>query len=169
MVHACKVRGISGLEVGGGERVIIVEPLEALYRAESKQMRSVAWMILGSRAAAEDVVQECFARLTLKDLSSIDRPGAYLRTCIVNECRTQLRIQARYAADAEAPELLHLDADVSGFYDTLKSLSARKRTVIVLRYWCDLPVNEIAELLDCRPGTVSSLLHRALKELKEVL
>ncbi len=35
---------------------------------------------------------------------------------------------------------------------------------MVLRYWVDLPVTEIADAMDCRPGTVSSLLHRGLAD-----
>jgi RNA polymerase sigma factor (sigma-70 family) len=53
--------------------------------------------------------------------------------------------------------------------DALGSLTARKRTVVVLRYYEDLEVNVIAELMGCAPSTVSSLLHRAMKDMKEIL
>jgi DNA-directed RNA polymerase specialized sigma24 family protein len=45
----------------------------------------------------------------------------------------------------------------------------RRRAALVLRYYEDLPVGEIARLLDCQPGTVSSLLHRGLADLRKVL
>jgi RNA polymerase sigma factor (sigma-70 family) len=51
----------------------------------------------------------------------------------------------------------------------LRTLSERRRTAMVLRYWVDLPVNEIADAMDCRPGTVSSLLHRGLADLRKEL
>jgi RNA polymerase sigma factor (sigma-70 family) len=62
----------------------------------------------------------------------------------------------------DAPELDEL-------WTVLAGLAPRRRAAVVLRYYEDLPVTEIARLLDCRPGTVSSLLHRGLADLREVL
>jgi RNA polymerase sigma factor (sigma-70 family) len=49
----------------------------------------------------------------------------------------------------------------------LALLQPRRRTALVLRYYEDLPIGEIARLLECRPGTVSSLLHRGLADLRK--
>jgi RNA polymerase sigma factor (sigma-70 family) len=53
--------------------------------------------------------------------------------------------------------------------DALATLSDRQRKAVVLRFYEDLPEAEIAVLLGCRPGTVKSLLFRALARLREVL
>ncbi|MGZ4740484.1 MAG: sigma factor-like helix-turn-helix DNA-binding protein [Ilumatobacteraceae bacterium] len=45
----------------------------------------------------------------------------------------------------------------------------RQRSAIVLRYLCDLPEEEIAANLNCRPSTVRSLVRRGLAELREVI
>ncbi len=48
-------------------------------------------------------------------------------------------------------------------------LPPRRRTAVLLRYWVDLPVTEIADWMDCAPSTVSSLLNRAYRDLEEHL
>ncbi len=53
--------------------------------------------------------------------------------------------------------------------DVLKRLSTRQRTAVVLRYYLDLPEDEIAAILECRPGTVRSIVQRALAKLKKEL
>jgi RNA polymerase sigma factor (sigma-70 family) len=48
-------------------------------------------------------------------------------------------------------------------------LSPRRRAAVVLRYYADLSEADIAEALGCSKGTVKSLLHRALAQLKDVI
>lgn len=143
--------------------------LEELYRDQQRSMRSLAWMLLGDQESAEDAVQDCFSRLELRSLAGIDNPAAYLRTCVVNQCRSVMRTRSRFDRRADPPPALHHDPTTVEFHDALLNLTSRRRTAVVLRYWCDLPVIEIADLMGCRPSTVSSLLHRALNDLKEVL
>ena len=53
--------------------------------------------------------------------------------------------------------------------DVVATLPLAQRTAIVMRYWCDLPDDEIAAALSVRPASVRSLIHRALKRLdKEI-
>jgi len=54
-------------------------------------------------------------------------------------------------------------------WQALASLKERERVVIYLRYFLALPERELAEYLDCPPGTVKSRLHRALGRLREAL
>jgi RNA polymerase sigma factor (sigma-70 family) len=51
--------------------------------------------------------------------------------------------------------------------DAVAKLPARQRAAVVLRYYGDLPDADIARALRCRPGTVRSLIHRALAELRK--
>jgi RNA polymerase sigma factor (sigma-70 family) len=53
--------------------------------------------------------------------------------------------------------------------DALAKLPARQRAAVVLRYYGDLPDADIARALRCRPGTVRSLIHRALADLRKVI
>jgi RNA polymerase sigma factor (sigma-70 family) len=54
-------------------------------------------------------------------------------------------------------------------FDVLAELPARMRAALVLRYYEDLPEDDIAALLGCAPGTVRSLIHRALARLRLVI
>ncbi|HMJ78913.1 MAG TPA: sigma-70 family RNA polymerase sigma factor [Iamia sp.] len=140
---------------------------EALFRAEERRLHRTAWMLLGDREEAEDAVQDAMATLARRGLDELDRPGAYLRTIVVNECRRRMRRQR--PRPASGPDLAAFDRHDIEMLDALGSLTARKRAVVVLRFYEDLEVNVIAELLGCAPSTVSSLLHRAMKDMKEIL
>ena len=54
-------------------------------------------------------------------------------------------------------------------WEALGQLSAARRTVLVLRYYLDLPEAEVAALLGWRLGTVKSATHRALRDLRSIL
>jgi DNA-directed RNA polymerase specialized sigma24 family protein len=144
-----------------------VPTTEALFRAEERGLRRTAWMLLGDREEAEDAVQDAMATLARRGLDDLDRPGAYLRTMVVNECRRRMRV--RRPRPAPGPDLPAFDRHDVEMLDALGSLTARKRAVVVLRFYEDLEVNVIAEMLGCAPSTVSSLLHRAMKDMKEIL
>jgi RNA polymerase sigma factor (sigma-70 family) len=142
--------------------------VDDLYASSADRMLALAWMLLGSRHAAEDVVQEAFARLAARDTTAVRAPEAYLRTVVVNECRSVMR-RRRHLTDDPVAEGVHLDTSDLEVREALARLSPKRRTVVVLRFYEDMKVDAIAELMGCRPGTVSSLLHRALKDLREVI
>ncbi len=62
-----------------------------------------------------------------------------------------------------------VELGASELHDALSKLSLRQRQAVVLRYWGDLPEAEIAEILGIRRGSVASLLHRALADLRKVI
>jgi RNA polymerase sigma-70 factor (sigma-E family) len=142
--------------------------LEGLFVAEYVPMLQLAFLMVGDNGTAEDAVQEAFARVQPK-LASIDRPGAYLRAVVVNECRNvHRRRRLARRQQAVAPPAIIVDHPVE-LSDALRRLPPRQRHVVVLRFYADLPEAEIAELLACRVGTVKSALHRALTNLREVI
>jgi RNA polymerase sigma-70 factor (sigma-E family) len=140
---------------------------EALYVAEAKAMSRLAYLMVGSPEQAQELTHDAFARL-YERWDTIDNPGAYLRTTVVNGCRDSLR--RRLLADRERPDVrpdAHLGAD--HLIDALARLPHRQRAAVVLRYYEDRSEADIAELLGVRPGTVKSLLHRGLATLREVI
>jgi RNA polymerase sigma factor (sigma-70 family) len=142
--------------------------LQGLFEQEYGPMVRLAFVMLGSNAAAEEAVQEAFARIQPK-LRSLDHPGAYLRTVVVNECRTvhrRRRLAHREQLVIASPITEDRPHELA---DALRILNLRQRQVVVLRFYADLPETEIAELLGCRVGTVKSNLHRALARLREVI
>ena len=108
-----------------------------------------------------------------RHLDDAEHPGAYLRTTVVNLCHShgrRVQVAARHAPDpppvAPPPGL---PPDLSPVWLALDLLSERQRDAVVLRFYLDLPDAEIAALLGVRPGTVRSLVSRALARLQEVL
>ncbi|MGH9127959.1 MAG: RNA polymerase sigma factor [Acidimicrobiales bacterium] len=140
-----------------------------LYRAQYTPMVRLAYLLTGSSAVAEDVVQEAFIRVRAR-LGSVDRPVAYLRAAVVNGSRNHHRhveVERRLAPLSAAPEGFVDQVDELG--DALATLPERQRTVLVLRYYQGLSEAEIAAVLDCRAGTVKSLAHRGLASLRKVI
>jgi RNA polymerase sigma factor (sigma-70 family) len=142
---------------------------EDVYRASYARMVRAAHMLTGSREAAEEVVQDAFLRLYPR-FDTIQDPTGYLYRSVVNGCRAghrRRRVRERLRPlpvtnDVGPPE-------IDETWTALRRLSPRRRAVIVLRFYADLPIADIAQALDCPPGTVKSLLHRSLAQLKDVI
>ena len=149
-----------------------LDRLEALYRARYEPSVRLAHLLVGSRHLAEELTQDAFVRL-LPRISATDNPGGYLRVVLVNLCRDHGRRQTMAGRHPQEPQP---DAPPPGIPETssavwlaLQQLPERQRVAITLRFYADVPGDEIARILDVRPTTVRSLIHRGLAALKEVV
>ena len=144
--------------------------LESLFAVERVPMVRLATLMVGSRAIAEEVVQDAFASVSER-WNGLERPGAYLRTTVVNGCSQTLR--RRSVEDRHRPDTLEITGEIPErlieLRGALDRLTDRQRIVMVLRYFVDMPDEEIAQMLDVRPSTVRSLAHRALAVLRKEL
>ena len=141
---------------------------EDLFREQYEGMVRVAFLLVGSRAEAEDVVQDAFARVNLR-WKRLENPAAYLHRCVVNRSHDLLRrrrVEQRFWRAAR-DETSELGADEMG--DALAALPPQRRTAVVLRYYAGLSEKQIAEVMGVRPGTVKSMVHRAMGELRRVI
>ena len=145
--------------------------LADLYRERYVAMVSLAYLLVGSTPVAEELVQDAFARMH-RHWDRAEHPRAYLRTAVLNACRSHLRRRALERAyllrTATAPEP-ETTAGADELFDALARLPSRQRAALVLRFYEDLPEADIAVALGCRPGTVKSLLHRGLAELRKAV
>lgn len=154
---------------GGSEGVTEREGHEfsAFYAAEFPGMVRLAFLLVGAGGDPEGVAQEAFARVQLR-FDSLDSPRAYTRTVVVNLCRRQRRrAEQERAITSMVPTAEPGGLDPRELLDAIDVLPFRQRAVIVLRYYNDLSETAIAEALGCRPGTVKSLAHRALRQLRK--
>lgn len=102
-----------------------------------------------------------------------DSPAGYARTVMVNTYCTWYRRRWRQETPSErlpdtadAGDTAETVATTDALARALAGLSRRQRAVVVLRYYDDLPVERVAGILGCPPGTVMSLSHRALARLR---
>lgn len=117
--------------------------------------------------AGEDIAQDVMADITRR-WPTLHLPDAYLRRAITNACwnwkRHSRTVERKLPLVAGAG---HVDLRFDHLADAVARLPFRQRAVIVLRYYADLSEVEIADALDCRPGTVKSLASRALATLSK--
>lgn len=143
--------------------------LDGLFRSRWGPSVRLATALTSDRGVAEELVQEAFLEV-MQRWDGVDNPEGYLRTVVVNRCRNHQRGMGVRRRHTPAAPPLTVDApELDEMWAALAALRPRRRTALVLRFYEDLPIDEIARLLECRPGTVSSLLHRGLADLRKVL
>ena len=161
-----------------GAEAAAEESVSALYRAQAVGLIRLAYLMLGDRAAAEDVVQDAFCGLYRNWARLTDRSGAlaYVRSSVLNGCRSALRRRAlgrrvtEYQPPAGSAEAAVLSREErEEVMRAVRLLPDRQREALVLRFYLDLPDPEIARVMGIRPGTVRSATHRALKALGHLL
>jgi RNA polymerase sigma-70 factor (sigma-E family) len=155
--------------------------VSTLYQAHAVGMIRLAVVMLGDRAAAEDVVQDVFSGLYRRWNHLADNSNAvsYVRSAILNRCRSELRRRiraeqraARQAAppDAASAEVMALISEEhSAVLRALRELPPRQREALVLRFYLDLPETEIAAAMGVAVGTVKSTTSRGLSALAQLL
>lgn len=152
--------------------------LEELYRRYAPGGYRLAFLLIGDRAAAEDCVQDAFVRIVgrLGHIRNGVAFDAYLRQTIVNLTKNRWRRRAleraHSAADAPTAAVVSSDDPVVeriAIREAIARLPGRQRIAVVLRFYEDLPTEEIASILRCRPGTARSLVSRGMAALRTEL
>ena len=141
------------------------------FRAEYPAVVRTAYLVTHDREAAADIAQEAFTKLLVrwKRISKYDRPDAWVR-------RVAIRLAVRWARRERlqhAPTTEDSSAGIPGadldLLRAVRSLPGSQRAAVVLFYYEDRPVAEVAEILDCSTSTAKVHLHRARKRLAELL
>jgi RNA polymerase sigma-70 factor (ECF subfamily) len=148
-----------------------------LYHACYRRLVTQVYAFTTDLTEAQDVVQEAFARALARPrgLTDVDNPEAWLRTVAINVVRRRWRRRklldtillrdrpvTRVVEAPPGPERADLRNAMAGLPDAY-------RQVVVLHYFADLPVDEVARLIEVPVGTVKSRLSRARAALAEHL
>jgi RNA polymerase sigma-70 factor (sigma-E family) len=143
----------------------------------SQELLRVAFLLVGDRGHAEDLVQTTLFRTARRWGAAKSNPRHYARRVLTNLAKDSWRDRRRRPVETAAPA--HLDVGHGGLEEDValrdqllratRLLPPRQRAVLVLRYFADLTVDDVAETLGCSPGTVKSQTHHALARLREVL
>jgi RNA polymerase sigma-70 factor (sigma-E family) len=151
--------------------------VSALYQAYATGLVRLAMLMLADQQAAEDVVQDAFLGLYRRWGSLADQGKAliYVRSSVLNGCRTVLRKRSRrlpsyLEPDAESAEALAiLGEEHREVLAALRRLPARQREAVVLRHCLGLPEDEVAEAMNISRGTVKSASSRGIASLARML
>lgn len=138
-----------------------------------------AVMLTGDPASAQDLVQETMVRAQLhwRKVVASDSPDGYVRRILTNQFIEQRRgswwrrVLLWAEPDETAVAFDHADesAERDRIWSLLAGLPRRQRAALVLRYYEDLPDQEIADILGCAVGTVRSSISRGLGALRAEL
>ena len=141
---------------------------EALWRAQFQAVVRTAAAITGSSQDGAELAQEAFARAYQhwRKVSQMERPDAWVHKVAANlaisqQRRSRLGRGPSAERNVQGPEPPNEDLLAS-----LRSLSPAQRAVICLRFYLDWSVQEVAEALHKRPGTVRALTHQGIQRLR---
>jgi RNA polymerase sigma-70 factor (ECF subfamily) len=146
------------------------------YRREYQVVVGLAYVMSGSRVAAEELAQEGFAAAYHRwdRIGRYDDPGAWVRHVVANRSISRWR---RLAAERRAlarlagaePRIAELPETHAEVWSAVRRLSSRQAIATALYYYADLPVDAIAGLMECTAGTVKTHLARARERLRQAL
>jgi RNA polymerase sigma factor (sigma-70 family) len=155
------------------------ELVDVLFRRHYAALLRLGVVMLGSREAAEDAVQDAFVALH-RHRSSLRDPAAaeaYLRSAVLNRGRSWIRRLVPQRAPrplilvrehAESPEDTTVARDeVGSVVAVMRTLARRQREVLACRYVLELSVAETAQLLHISEGSVKAHAHRGLQTLQQ--
>jgi len=166
------------VNVVGISRARTTEAFSSLYRSELPPLLRIAYGLTGSRAEAEELVQETFIRCYQhwRRVETYDKPGAWLRRVLINlacsrrrRLSTEVRALTRLGARPAGPAPSELGDVDEAFWAAVRRLPRRQAQAVVLYYGDDLATDDVARTMGCAEGTVRALLHQARTTLAKVL
>jgi RNA polymerase sigma-70 factor, ECF subfamily len=150
-----------------------VESFDRFCRDHHTSIVRTVFLITGDRQEAEDLAQEAFARAfeRWKSVATLERPEAWVQRVAANLAvswwrRAMVRRRAPVARPGlvEPPELPDLE-----LRRAILQLSPAQRAAIVLRFYADRSIDDVAEALGKRPGTVRALTAQGVARLRVLL
>jgi RNA polymerase sigma-70 factor (sigma-E family) len=139
-------------------------------------LRRIGYLLCQDWQRADDLVQNAITRLYARweRARTLDHLDAYVRTILVHEFLAEQRSgwARRVTVGAQVPDRPGYADDPEAVLDmraALAVLPASQRATIVLRFYCDLSVEQTAGLLGCSAGTVKSNTARAMQTLRQEL
>jgi RNA polymerase sigma-70 factor (ECF subfamily) len=154
------------------------EQVREIYAASAGRLVAQVYAFTGDFAEAQDVVHEAFARALGQPgrLRRVDNPEAWLGTVAMNLARSRYRRRAVFdrlvrigRVGRATPPVPGLSPDHVALVAALRRLPAATRETIVLHHLADLPVAEVAGLMNCSVDAVKTRLVRGRRALAEHL
>lgn len=148
-------------EITGQTEKILIDQYERFYR--------LAYSYVHNEADALDVVQEsaCKAITQCKNLKDTEKLLPWLCRIVVNTSLDLLRSQVKEQPTEDLPETATVDKyEEFDLKEALNRLEPKNCTIIILRYFEDMKIEDIALVVDENVNTVKARLYRSLKKLR---
>jgi len=179
-MHVIETLVVSDHVLGSAEAELEAErAVTALYGTHYRPLVRLAALLVRDMSTAEEVVQDSFVAMhaSWRRLRDTEKALSYLRQSVVNRSRSVLR--HRVVVDKNAPKPPPLapsaeqgamtELDRTAVVSALRTLPARQREAIVLRYYADLSEAQIASTMGISRGAVKSHTARGMSSLRTVL
>ena len=159
------------VEVGGGS-------YELFYMRQRKRLMSLAYVVSGSRVAAEDLAQEALvaAYKSWETIQHKDNPEAWVRRILLNKAASHTRRRlaevkaiTRRTHDLDVIPFPEVTGEIDQMWQQVRKLPKRQTQVIALIYVEGLTPTEIADVLDISKESVSTHMRRARNTLAKRL
>ena len=151
----------------------------AYYAARADHLRNTAYLLCGDWHLAEDLMQIAVTKLyrAWHRIERHDTVDQYARRVLLRAFLDERRRPWRreFSTTPHNPALDHVTADTPStdermvLRSALQRIPKRRRAVLVLRFFADLSVEQVADILGCSTGTVKSQTAHGLANLREVL
>jgi RNA polymerase sigma-70 factor (sigma-E family) len=152
------------------------EDFTGYVQARLAWLRRVAYLLCQDWQQADDLVQTAITSLYVhwRRASTMEHTDSYARTILVRAFLSERRggWARRVTLAGALPDLPSVGPDLGDALDVraaLAGLPPRQRATLVLRFYCDLNVDQAAKVLGCSAGTVKSQTAKALASLRRVL
>ena len=143
--------------------------LGEFYASEYPKLTGILTLYCGDRQLALELAQEAMARACRhwSKVQTLDMPAAWVHRVGINLANSTFRRRLRRREHAAPAIEHHHDHNTAIAVRTAVSrLPRRQREALVLRYFLDLPVDQVATRMTCSPGTVKALTSQAIDNLR---
>jgi len=148
----------------------------AYVQGRLSALRRAAYLLSGDAHQADDIVQETLTKLYVRwpRIHQVDNIDAYVNTMLIrvfldDRRRGWWRVALPGWLPEPAPSVTGPSEDPHVVRAALAQLPPRQQAVLVLRFLCDQPVKDVAQLLHCSEGTVKSQTAHGLTRLRKLL
>ena len=180
MAHQMKRVGRGATDPGGVLRPLpqpdVRESFSVFFSAEYARMVRTVYLVVHDYGHAEEIAQDAFEQLLdhWETVSRYEQPGAWVRRVAIRMAvragrRERLRYQLERRSRAGVEEASGIARPSDEVLAAVRTLPPNQRAAIVLHYYEDRPVAEIADALGCAPATARVHLHKARHRLAELL
>ena len=143
------------------------------YKLYKDTIYSIAYTYFKNISDSEDIVQEVFIKYLNSDkvFKNLDNEKYFLIRVTINECKNQLKSSWKKKVLVDDESILNVsdDTEKEKYFNIVTSLEPKYKEVIVLYYYENLQINDIAQILKISTSNVKKRLERGRLKIKEAI